>query len=178
MKTTIKILSLLVIVLLSSCGSNMLIVKRKYNKGFYVNTGGKVKNHETPVVKAESEDIISAAGENETIVSEEAPITASIDNSIVIARKENSFSSIKTKKLITSQSSNAISQNESKANLKVQKVIKHKRSVSNQTILLVILAIIPFLSLIAMYIKDGNQITLNFWVDLLLHLTVNGYAIF
>ncbi|HRG58082.1 MAG TPA: hypothetical protein PK323_03945 [Bacteroidia bacterium] len=46
------------------------------------------------------------------------------------------------------------------------------------TILLVILSLFPFIALIAMYLKDNKSITMNFWVDLLLHLTVIGYAIF
>jgi hypothetical protein len=29
-----------------------------------------------------------------------------------------------------------------------------------------------------MYLKDGEEITMNFWVDLILHLTVVGYLIF
>lgn len=45
------------------------------------------------------------------------------------------------------------------------------------TILLVILSLFPILCLIAVYLKDGG-ITLNFWVDLLLHLTVIGAMIF
>jgi len=42
----------------------------------------------------------------------------------------------------------------------------------------VILSLFPILALIAMYMKDGNSITLNFWVDLLLHLTIIGYLVF
>jgi len=45
------------------------------------------------------------------------------------------------------------------------------------TLVLVILSLFPILCLIAVYLKDGG-ITLNFWVDLLLHLTVIGAMIF
>ncbi len=35
-------------------------------------------------------------------------------------------------------------------------------------IILVILCFFPFINLIAMYLKDGKSITLNFWIDLIL----------
>jgi hypothetical protein len=50
--------------------------------------------------------------------------------------------------------------------------------ISNETILLIILSLFPILALIAMYLKDGKKITNNFWIDLVLHLTIVGYAVF
>lgn len=45
-------------------------------------------------------------------------------------------------------------------------------------IVLVILSLFPILCLIAVFLKDGKSITLNFWIDLLLHLTFIGEIIF
>ncbi len=42
----------------------------------------------------------------------------------------------------------------------------------------IIFCFIPILSLIAMYLKDGKSITLNFWVDLILYITFIGWIIF
>ncbi len=44
-----------------------------------------------------------------------------------------------------------------------------KGSADTNLIILVILSLFPILALIAIYLKDGKKITLNFWVDLLLH---------
>lgn len=45
-------------------------------------------------------------------------------------------------------------------------------------ILLVILSLFPFICLIAMYLHDGKSVTLNFWICLLLHLTIVLWFIF
>ncbi len=177
MRTAIKVLALAAIVLLSSCGSNMLIVKRKYNKGFYVNTGGKVKNHEAPVIKTESEDIVASA-QDETVVSTDMPVTANAENAIVIAKKDNSFSSIRTTSSPVLPAA-VSSEKEKNAAAKIQKRLKHleakaakkqkrKQGSDGNVVLLVILSLFPLLSLLAMYLKDGHQVTTNFWVDLLL----------
>jgi hypothetical protein len=45
---------------------------------------------------------------------------------------------------------------------------KNKDS-DTELIVLVILAIFPILSLIAVYLKDGKKATVNFWITLILH---------
>lgn len=73
-----------------------------------------------------------------------------------------------------------------KAEVKLAKKLKKleqkldKKGVNSDadTLVLVILSLFPILALIAIYIKDGKRITTNFWVDLLLHFLIIGYAIF
>lgn len=44
-----------------------------------------------------------------------------------------------------------------------------KNDSDTELIILVILSLFPILSLIAVYLKDGKKITVNFWVTLILH---------
>lgn len=149
----------------------MLIVKRKYNKGYYVNTGGKVKHQESLSVKAEKKKE-ETAGEKEQ---PDSVLTAAIyadteKESVIIVQKKTVFENIEIKEI-----SNA-SEKEQKA----------KRSFDNKaekqyhdeyddisvglTCLLVVMGFIPFVALVAVWIKDEKEITRNFWTTLLLHL--------
>ena len=98
MKSGLKLIVLAAVVLLSSCSSNMLIVKRKYTNGYYVNTGGKVKKQEP--VAAQSEALqktdILIAEQQDVDVTAEMPVTASADNAIVVVKKQNAFASHQT----------------------------------------------------------------------------------
>ncbi|MCE9539465.1 MAG: hypothetical protein K8R85_09635, partial [Bacteroidetes bacterium] len=107
------------------------------------------------------------------------------DNNIYISSENKT----KNAGSITSTSTQSIEQNISPVDdlklkkgktSKIDKKINKLKANANddQTILLVILSIFPILALIAIYIKDGKKITLNFWVDLILHLTFVGYIIF
>jgi hypothetical protein len=40
------------------------------------------------------------------------------------------------------------------------------------------MAFFPILCLIAVYLYDGQELTTNFWVDLILHLTIIGAMVF
>lgn len=165
----------------------MLIVKRKYNKGFYVNTGGKIKNHETPVVKAEMEETETVA-QTETASQTDMPVTASVDSKPVAIAKNNSAKGrIVTAPATKQAEKTELSSSEQKHNVKIQKKAKMrearfarklKQGGEGNMVVLVILSIFPILALIAMYIHDGHRITTNFWIDLLLHLTVIGYIIY
>lgn len=190
MKATFKLLGLALIIFLSSCSNDMLIVKRKYNKGYYVNTGGKVKHQESPKVKNNEtpEEAVVETAAVEPIVVAEMPLTASAENKPVAIAKGNSPKGrLKTTLAQNEQTNVAFSKKEQKQKSKLLKKAT-KREVrsakklntrgDDQLILLVILSIFPILALLAMYIHDGHQVTLNFWVDLLLHFTVIGYLIF
>lgn len=62
--------------------------------------------------------------------------------------------------------------------LVIAKQAQAKPTFDTELLILVILSLFPFLALIAVFMKDGNNITTNFWIDLLLHFTVIGYIIF
>lgn len=184
MKATFKLLGLALIIFLSSCSSDMLIVKRKYNKGFYVNTGGKAKQNDSPQIANKND----AAEEKEIAVipvapvaTLEMPVTASVDSKPAVIAKSNSVKGRIITATVAKQQDNVVmTKSEQKQNAKIQKKAEKREArfakklsrsggIDANTIVLIILAIIPFVSLIAMYLKDGKQITMNFWINLLLH---------
>ncbi len=190
MKSIFTLLILAFAILLSSCGSaDISVLKRKYNKGYYVDVNTKkATSHKTPVTTAENTDVVvpdlSPAKKQQTEVvveNDEYPVTASTEtpSAIIPAKKNNPFiSTVKEKSVAESDIVSADSKR-SKTQEIVRK-IKHKvgkalaPEMSNETIVLLILALFPILALIAIYIKDGKKITLNFWIDLLLHLLFGG----
>lgn len=199
MKTTFTLLALSVIIVLSSCSSsNMVVLKRKYNTGYYVSFSNEKsdKNTSNTAASKPHNNISDASKQEETGFDETAvadteqqdvnyPLTAGNDDNIYISSENKT----KNAESILSTSTQGAEQNitaaddlklkkgkTSKINQKINKI--KAKALDNQTILLVILSFFPFLALIAMYIKDGKKITLNFWVDLILHLTFVGYIIF
>lgn len=200
MKTTFKLLGLAVIIVLSSCGSsNMVVLKRKYNTGYYVSLGNEKIEKNTPNLASSKphNNISDASKQKEETTFDEStvtnakqldinyPLTAGNDHGIYIS----SDNKMKNAGSVSSTSPQGLEQNVTPtADLKLKegkiskidkKINKAKaKAIDDQTILLVILSIFPILALIAIYIKDGKKITLNFWVDLLLHFTIIGYVIF
>jgi hypothetical protein len=197
MKTTIKLSLLAIVVFLASCATtDVSIVKRKYNNGYYVG----INNHKKVSASAtEKKEIAENKTEqNNSTLSASTTATESFVAESPKTNTDNTFTASTAKapqsslaktstKSITKNNDVQLSYNNTKAPLKstlnafnqIKKVSKAKKgAMDDQTILLVILAIIPFLSLLAMYLKDGDRITANFWVNLLLHFTFIGYAIF
>src|ERR1017187_10075273 len=100
MKTTLQLLALAAIIVFTSCGtSNVLVLKRKYTKGYYVDFGNKINNKNS--VSKENKNTAIATKENtETNIDQEiaqeetvnAPLTASTDNKIVLPSTNNKIS--------------------------------------------------------------------------------------
>lgn len=197
MKTTIKIAVLAIVTLFASCATtDVSIVKRKYNNGYYVD----INNHKKVTLSnSDKKEIAETKTEqnkatviNSTTVTESFVIDApktNTDNALTASTAKTLQSPLaKTStKSVTKNNDVQLSYNNTKAPLKttlnayskIKKAAKTKGGfASDQTILLVILSLFPILALVAMYMKDGNRVTANFWVDLLLHFTVIGYAIF
>ena len=194
MRTSIKLLGLAVIIALSSCNSsNMLVLKRKYNTGYYVdfNNNKTAKNiNETASVKSQKNEAIVSKQKKVSDVETAAivesnqsdvnyPVTAGNDNSIYIAPAPSHL--VKTahvKSTIAPVEEQKVEKiKNSKFSLRtlsnVKHAIKKSKSKSNNDsnfILEVILCFFPFVNLIAVYLKDGKQITVNFWLDLLLDI--------
>jgi nitrous oxide reductase len=192
MKKIGSILSVVVLVgiLLSSCASqkNGLAIKRKYNKGYYIahnhkkNTESVKENNTDKLVKVtESKKVNVVEAELppvKTILSvvnsENLPVAKAekineVKHNTVIIDSKNATASTVTEKTKTVHK---------EVNIEKKSAKSSSGSSDSQLILLVILSLFPFLALLAMYLKDGKQVTLNFWVDLILHLTFIGYIIF
>lgn len=201
MKTIIKLSLFTIVVLFASCATtDISIVKRKYNNGYYVDVNTHKKVNATSSEKKEvaankittekqtvannAVDLSSATNssffENAEKTINEPVLTAS-------ASKKAQTSLTRTTAKSVQNNSTPLSYNNTKAPLKttvsafnqIKKAATSKKGqTDDQTILLVILSLFPILALIAVYIKDGKKITTNFWVDLILHITLIGYAIF
>lgn len=197
MKTTIKLAVLAIVALFASCATtDVSIVKRKYNNGYYVDINNHKKasvsnNDKKEIAENKTEKnkttLSSTTAVTESFVADAPKTTTANELTASTAKAQQSPLAKTSTKSITKNNTIQLSYNNTKAPLKttlsalsqVKKAAKAKGgSMDDQTILLVILSLFPILALIAMYIKDGNKITANFWVDLLLHLTFIGYAIF
>lgn len=186
MKTIIKLSLLAIVALFASCATtDISIVKRKYNNGYYVdiNNHKKVsasvnKTHTlTPDLNIEKE-FATQKIDNDNL-DETYPLTASSDKGVFVnpVKTKNNF----TKKPVQKTLSESVASADLNNNQEIKKVSVAKKAKTwiskalsdaetNKTILLVILSLFPILALIAIYVKDGKKITTNFWVDLLLHL--------
>lgn len=181
-----KIIALLAIVgiIFSSCNGKYIIAKRKYNKGFYVSKSG---NSTTKPAVAQSKAVkVNAPAEKiETIVvakTEEKAIEITPFKAIA-AKSVDQSPSVKTpaeSPAIASTSKNTYSNSKEIKPIKVDSkktTSSQERKGDSNLIVMIILALFPILCLIAVYMHDSG-ITLNFWIDLLLHLTVIGEIIF
>jgi uncharacterized membrane protein YqaE (UPF0057 family) len=181
-KTAAKLVGLAVVIFLASCANDVRIVKRKYNSGYYVSTGSKINHQNTAASVKSTNNAIAAEPEqlNQATETAEMPVTASSDNTITPVVKNNfpTISQLQKKESITKQTDVIPSAKEQKMIAKIDKKAKKaearmakkqkKGGADANLVLLVILCFFPFLNLIAMYLKDGSQITMNFWIDLLL----------
>jgi len=191
-----KIISLLCIAVfvLSSCQGKYTVAKRKYNKGFYVSHS---KSSKTKAGKqlAEPEKSTAVNDAEIEVVSNtsSAKITApneSKEELLFSKPQKQSYTSVNNKNS-DNNSANLLASDNVYISLKKQAVkelniASHKKALTQPSkkgsdtnlILLVILCFLWWLNLIAVYLKDGKDITLNFWITLLLNFTVIGGIIF
>jgi len=180
------ILSLLAVLLLGSCSNKFSLVKRKYNKGYYLDMSknNSHKAHETEkalVLKTKKSTVSDQTAEpaKELSVSEikSAPL---IETKVAASVAKNNSAPKESKPLVASAK---------KAMVEITKIIKPvgekdntfksgKGDIDGNTIVMIILCLFPFICLIPVYLHDGKKVTLNFWITLLLHLTFVGYIIF
>jgi hypothetical protein len=191
MKTTLQLLALITILTITSCGVKDVVMKRKYNKGYYVDINNNKQKAKKNNIADQSTSTISTDTEEEKFkveIAEQEPaqttdadITASADKAqpYIKTKTPIDFSAKKSKKnttVKTETENNTVVVKENFKTKLVKKIVGKKvkstensKSTSANTIILVILSLFPILALIAIYIKDGNKVTLNFWIDLLLH---------
>lgn len=168
-------------VMISSCGNKMTLMKRHYTKGYYLHHSTKTEKVSSvkvmPVHGSEMEPVkIAFPGEVKN-----GPFIASIKTNETVSETPKSFQAQLKSYVANTMVAKPVSAPLKQYELRAFKTFKNnnKGGTSNgNLILLVILAIFPIFSLIAMYIHDGHKVTTNFWVNLLLHLTIIGYAIF
>lgn len=181
------IFPLLAIILLASCANKFSLVKRKYNKGFYVSrshSGNKTENSANVAAK----EVHKPAKSNEVSINGDEPIQvlAQVKQSEEPSNNEKAggLSGKMTpkkehKQIFASAGKNVVKTIESiKPLLQKESTSKKGSDADTNKILLVILALFPFICLIAIYLHDGKKVTLNFWITLLLHLTFVLWLVF
>ncbi|MBI2722435.1 MAG: hypothetical protein HYX39_09690 [Bacteroidetes bacterium] len=184
------ILPLLAVVLLGSCANKFSLVKRKYNKGYYLDMAGKTSKPEnkqekiatlTPKKVTKISDNLESIAEIKTSAIKTLPL---VNQSQVKASGAVAKETIKNPSApLTASAHKTLFTNPVHFKAAALKHADNKTSAAKgdsdvNTLVLVILALFPILSLFAVYLHDGKKITLNFWITLLLHLTIIGYAIF
>jgi len=202
MKRTLNIIALSVIVFLSACSTSdkFSVMKRKYNPGYYVEFGGNKKAPSAVNLGSQSQSSVNKTTSNketaaiaETFINAEKKsekkylLTVSNDNNLQVS-STSLKNNLRTTTLNTAIKENIQKQTSAKPS-RLQKAIISKLSKKAKTksysgdpdtmlIVEIIFCFIPILSLIAIYLKDGKSITLNFWVDLILYITLIGWIIF
>ncbi len=191
-----KIITLFVAaLLLASCQGKYMIAKRKYNKGYYVSVNKSRSTKPTEQNKQEKLTIHQNAKE-ETVV--EIATSLNLNEQVGTVAKENTYqipqisipetksgsvtkttAQQNTSSLLANSSNQSILENNKIKPIEVNQLALHaKKGGDTNLILLIILCFLWWLNLIAVYLKDGKDITLNFWVTLLLNLTFIGGVIF
>jgi hypothetical protein len=193
MKSNIKTLSIftIVILLFSSCGS-LSISQKRYSNGLNIDWfAGKdkkadspkvakktKKNHQVAVLETmANEDVLTQTSEYVSASLPSEPITVDLSQSNTTEQVKHNKSRVKTRVNLTSEKSgiNKLSAIKTISKIKKYGIAKTDDSVN---ILYLIMAFFPFLCLIAIYLYDGRELTTNFWVDLVLHLTIIGEIVF
>ena len=180
MKKLLKYSSVLLLGLMifSSCS------KQKYTTSF-APSKSKVWNKEAKEEirqnladqKIEKVDVIK----EEAVVTTETKAVSTVEKSIV--KPANIDEKIAEQEVLNPSFSKAEAKSMKKEVRKtmfraVKNSLFHKRPQNESKILYVILALFPILCLISIYLYQGQQISLDFWIDLLLHITVIGEVIY
>lgn len=175
------ILPLLAVIFLSSCANKFSLTKRKYTKGYYFASSGnktsdaKENEHKNVHVKnLPAKKTVLSSPETGTEDIKETSVATFYKTETV--QTKNSVKQ-KTEQPVTA-SANAKKEITTKPSIKPVSEKKpfsgtaKKGSSDANLIILVILSLFPILALIAIYLHDGKSITLNFWIDLILHFVL------
>ncbi len=191
MKSKIYITSLLAVTLLiSSCGS-LSISQKRYSRGLNIDLFNAKEEKKSDIKakvatkKTPAEHEVQGETNTETIVAE---VTPAENKEMVAFQPEqtkrtngiasthrNAFQKIKAIRSIKKQFAEI--SNARNHNTASQPSDSKKSDVDLELILLIICCFIPILSLIAIYIHDGG-ITANFWIDLILYLTLVLWVVY
>ncbi len=186
MKNLLTVFGLVVVVLLTSCSSSNHVTahKRKYNKGYYVSAFNK-RNKSLNSTEKQLANAVSKVVNTKVALTNTKPVnsasTSSNDgvNKSVTKYNNNEVNNHHLSQSVVKTNTSWVGKKaQARVKRKVEQLHKKSRSLDDFTILLLIMAIFPIFSIGAMYLKDDQSITANFWVNLILHLTIIGYAIF
>jgi thiol:disulfide interchange protein len=193
MKSNIKKLSIftIAILLMSSCGS-ISISQKRYSNGLNIDWfAGKDKKAESPKVAKKTKKnnqvavLETIANEDVQTQSNEFVSAALPTESVEIdLSQSNTKGQVKQHRSKVKEGANKTQEKVGVSKLSAIKSLnKIKKSGiaktdDNVNYLYLIMSFFPILCLIAVYLYEGQEYTTNFWVDLILHLTVLGAIVF
>jgi len=167
-----------VAIIASSCSSKIGISKRKYGKGYYVSVSHKPKSvNNTQNIKQSVKLIPEAVAQVRVNKSEEIPVITEKQAFNQLPIKTNQ-KNIKNSDKTTQASATKISHIQNNtlvstlSTASLNKLNSSNKAEDTNTILLVILCLFWWLNLIAVYLHQGKKITTDFWITLILDLTI------
>lgn len=182
MKNLLLLLSVAAI-FASSCSSKIGIAKRKYGKGYYVAVSHKPKTQNQMVSTLKKENSSSTETVARVVVNKSEEVLKTNEAQPLVAKAKHDFiqpnveressrqivaqASVQTEK--TFEKSSVIKPLSSSV---LNKVSASKKADDTNTILLVILCLFWWLNLVAVYLHQGKKITTDFWITLVLDLTI------
>lgn len=181
MKNALIILS--TAILLTSCGGSGFLT-RKYTKGIYsesISKASKPSSHshkqDNSMKMTNTESHNSTLAVYSNIAPETKPSPLYTENTIVTKK-----ASLKGRTALQpTQTYKPAKLDLSATKKKITNKAESKRSGGRNDsnfIIMVILCFFPFINLIPVYMHDGKQVTMNFWITLLLNLLIFGGVIF
>lgn len=194
--TTRVLLALASLVAMASCSAKLELVKRKYNRGYYVSVSKKPKSNgnlslKTEAVKPAPEKVAnhafvvthkaSAGLDTETPTrATEAPAQVTLQKTDLPPDENHKQPDLLTpaskfKAGFTGGGSFSPVKKALSANALLHSALSHKKggkASNTDTILLVILCLFWWLNLVAVWLHAGRKINNDFWITLLLNLLV------
>jgi len=179
-----KLISLLALALvISSCGNKMTLLKRHYTKGYYIQHSNKSDNQ--TVVHTTSKEappdlvpVLAAVAKKNNSPAPELVAMIKKPASNLVQQKPTHQAHLTGHRSMQKPNVNRFSAPSIQKKASLETALKsEQRKGDANLIVMVILAFFPILCLIAVYLHDGS-VTTNFWIDLILHLTVIGEIIF
>lgn len=182
------ILYLSAFLILTSCAGKLGITKRRYTKGFYVShTKDRQPTKATEQQKHAPANVNSVA-KHEVFLEKSteilnAPVTGDKLTAINERPGQNQMTAQKETVVASASAGNINGKTSVFKPLTIKtlhnKQLDMKASDSDiKFIVMVVLCFFVFINLIPVYLHDGKTITLNFWITLLLDLTIIGGIIF
>jgi len=186
MKTKILIL-IAGIILLGACSNKFDLTKRKYNKGYYFSISKNVSSN-----KRKNNQKITVSDylqKKNVVLYKHEPSLNNLKKSIELNTPILKHFEANSKKQSNILNDALVSANNKTihvpkpilkpiTNLSIKKYIKKSQTSDTDLVIQIILSLFPIICLIAVYLHDGKTITLNFFIDLLLHITLIGAMVF
>jgi len=193
MTKKIILLPLVAIILLSSCAGKFGLQKRRYTKGYYFSVAKKNNapvTHENEKTKTAfvkntpvATEIVQPAAHSTAPAAQNQPAYATNFVKAAAVAKQIPVAATHILKALTASTAKHQEMSTEKNNFKplVVSTLKQKNKGGDSganLVVLVILCFLWFFNLIAIYVKDDHQFTLNFLITLLLDFTLIGGIIF